>query len=88
MISLLQGSQAEIGTLRQFSRKQHFIVPAQTQWTHVQRLSPKDKEVSPNKPLEAGYRSKKQSSTHMAACDFIGYLILPVLCDLLHVSIL
>jgi hypothetical protein len=31
------------GTLSQFSRKQCFIVPAQTQQTHVQRLSPKNK---------------------------------------------
>jgi hypothetical protein len=31
------------GTLRQISRKQRLIVPAQTQWTRVQRLSPKNK---------------------------------------------
>jgi hypothetical protein len=42
-----------------------FIVPAQTQQTHVQRLSPKNKGVSPYIPLQAGYRSKKQSSTHI-----------------------
>jgi hypothetical protein len=52
------------GTPRQFSRKQCFIVPAQTQWSHVQRLSPENNEVSPYVPLQAGYRSKKQSSTH------------------------
>jgi hypothetical protein len=52
------------GTLRQFSRQQHFIVPAQTQQTHVQKLSPENKEVSPYISLQAGYRSKKQSSTH------------------------
>jgi hypothetical protein len=40
------------------------IVPAQTQWTRVQRLSPENKEVSPYIPLQAGYRSKRQSSTH------------------------
>jgi hypothetical protein len=50
--------------VRQFSRKQHFIVPAQTEWSCVQRLSPENKEVSPCIPLQAGYRSKKQSSTH------------------------
>jgi hypothetical protein len=52
------------GTLRQFSRKQHFTVPAQTQRTHVQRLSPKNKGVSPSIPLQAGYRSKKQGLVH------------------------
>jgi hypothetical protein len=40
------------------SRKQHFIVPAQTQQTHVQRLSPENKGISPYIPLQAGYRSK------------------------------
>jgi hypothetical protein len=53
------------GTLKQFSRKQHFIVSAQTQWTRVRRLSPENKEVSPYIPLQAGYRSKKQSLTHI-----------------------
>jgi hypothetical protein len=53
------------GTLRSFSRKQCFIVPAQTQWTRVQRLSPENKGISPYIPLQAGYRSKKQSSTHL-----------------------
>jgi hypothetical protein len=53
------------GTLRQFSRKQHFIVLAQTQWTRVQRLSPENKGVSPYIPLQAGYRSRKQSSTYI-----------------------
>jgi hypothetical protein len=53
------------GTLRQFSRKQCFIVPAQTQQTHVHRLSPENKGVSPYVPLQADYRSKKQSSNHI-----------------------
>jgi hypothetical protein len=52
-------------TLRQFSRKQRFVVPAQTQGTQVQRLSPENKEFSPYIPLQAGYRSKKQNSTHI-----------------------
>jgi hypothetical protein len=51
------------GTLRQVSMKQHFIVPAQTQQTHVQRLSPENKEVSPYISLQACYRSKQQSLT-------------------------
>jgi hypothetical protein len=40
-------------------------VPAQTQGTHVQRLNPKNKEVSSYIPLQADYRIKKQSSTHI-----------------------
>jgi hypothetical protein len=40
-------------------------VPAQTQQTPVQRLSPKNKAISPYIPLQAGYRSKKKSSTHI-----------------------
>jgi hypothetical protein len=47
-------------TLRQLSRKQCFIV-----WAQTQRLSPKNKEVFPYIPLQASYRSKKQSSTHL-----------------------
>jgi hypothetical protein len=49
----------------QFSKKKRFIVPAQTQWTHVQRLSPENRGVSPYLSLQAGYRSKKQSLIHM-----------------------
>jgi hypothetical protein len=40
-------------------------VLAQTEQTRVQWLRPEKKEVSPYIPLQAGYRSKKQSSTHM-----------------------
>jgi hypothetical protein len=40
-------------------------VLVQTQWTHVQRLSPENKVVSPYIPLQAGYKNKKQSSTHI-----------------------
>jgi hypothetical protein len=42
-----------------------FIVPAQGQWTSVQRLNPKNKGVSPYLPLQAGYRSKKQDLTQI-----------------------
>jgi hypothetical protein len=52
-----------------------FIVLTQTQWTHVQRLSPEHKGVTPYIPLQAGYRSKKAKlNPHMAACAFIDYL--------------
>jgi hypothetical protein len=50
---------------------QCFIVPAQTQQTRVQRLSPENKGVSPYIYLQAGYRSKKQGLIHICL-----YLIL------------
>jgi hypothetical protein len=56
---------AETGTLEAISRRQCFIVPAQTQRTRVQRLSPENKGVSPSIPLQAGYRSKKQGLIHV-----------------------
>jgi hypothetical protein len=52
-------------TLRQFSRKQCFITPAQIQRTHVQMLCPKNKGVSPYVHLQAGYRCKKQGLIHI-----------------------
>jgi hypothetical protein len=64
-----------------------FIVPAQNQWTRVQRLSPANKGVSPYVPWQAGDKQKAKLNPHLAACDFIGYFISPVLCDL-HGSIL
>jgi hypothetical protein len=51
---------AEMWDIEAISRKQRFIVPAQTQQTLVQRLRPKNKGVSPDIYLQAGYRSKKQ----------------------------
>jgi hypothetical protein len=49
---------AEIRDTEAISRKQCFIVPAQTQWTHVQRLSPENKGVSPYMPLQAVTEAK------------------------------
>jgi hypothetical protein len=46
-------------SLRQFSRRQHFIVPVQTQQNRAQRLSPKNKGVSPYIPLQASNRGNK-----------------------------
>jgi hypothetical protein len=81
--------------LEAINRKQSFIVPAQTQRTHVQRLSPKNKEVSPYVPLQAGYRSKKQGLIHIWLYLILlanlpkCYVTFPslVLCDLPHVQI-
>jgi hypothetical protein len=73
--------------LRQFSRKQCFIVPAQTQQTCVQRLSLENKEVSLYVSLQGGYRSKRQGLTYIWLNVTLLATFLPVLCDL-HVSIL
>jgi hypothetical protein len=62
---LLQESQAELQDTEAVYQEAMFIVSAQTQQTRVQRLSPENKGVSPYVPLQAGYRSKKQSSTHL-----------------------
>jgi hypothetical protein len=51
-------------TLRHFSRKQLFTVPAQTQQTRVQRLSSENKGVSSYIPLQTGCRNKKQGLIH------------------------
>jgi hypothetical protein len=47
-------------TLRQFSRKQHFIVPAQTRWTRVQSLNPENKGVSPLYPCKQVTEAKSK----------------------------
>jgi len=62
---LLRESRIEIRDTEAITRKQHFIVLAQTQWTRVQRLSLENKGVSSYIPLQAGYRSKKQGLTHI-----------------------
>jgi hypothetical protein len=59
---------AEIGGSEAISRKQCSIVPAETQWTHVQRLSSENKGVSPYTPLQTSYRGNKitkQGLTHI-----------------------
>jgi hypothetical protein len=62
-------------------------VPTQTQCTHVQRLTPKNKEVSPYISLQAGYRSKRQGLTHIWLHVTLLATTLPVLHDLFYVLI-
>jgi hypothetical protein len=67
---LLQETQTE--TWDSKARKQSFIVQAQTQQTHVQRLSPENKWVSPYIPLQAGDRSNKKQARfnpYMVTCN-------------------
>jgi hypothetical protein len=68
------------------ARKPCFIVPAQTQWTSAQRLSPENKGLSPYVPLQARYRGNKIEKQGFYAS---ASALLPlVLHDLLHVWIL
>jgi hypothetical protein len=47
-------------------RKQYLLsCRQQLNGIHIQRLSPKNKGVSPYTPLQAGYRSEKQGLTHV-----------------------
>jgi hypothetical protein len=57
---VLQDSWTETQDTESVLQEQDFIVLAQAQWTHVQRLSPDNKGALPYIPLQAGYRSKKQ----------------------------
>jgi hypothetical protein len=60
-------------TLRQFSRKQRFIVPAQTQETYVQRLSPKNKKVFPYIPCKQVTQAKSKAQPTYG-CMWLNWL--------------
>jgi hypothetical protein len=60
-------------TLKQFSRKQHFIVMAQTQWTRVQRLSPENKRSHLIYPCKQVTEAKIRSNPYMVTHNSIGY---------------
>jgi hypothetical protein len=65
-----------------------FIVLAQTQWTHVQMLNPREQRGLTLCNLASRLQKHKAKlNPHMAACDLIGYFISPVLYEI-HVSIL
>jgi hypothetical protein len=83
------------------ARKQCFIVTAQTQQTHVQKLSPENKGDSLYIPLQASYRGKEKKKKQHNVQPICGYMqfcryftlvlsaLLPLLLhDLLHVWIL
>jgi hypothetical protein len=76
-LALLQEFASWDTGLQAIRRKRCFIVLAQTQRTHVQRLRPKNKGVSPYVPLQEGYRSRKQGLIHICLyLIFIGYFTL------------
>jgi hypothetical protein len=81
---MLRESQTETRDTKAFQEAVFISAPAAAQWIHIQRLSPKNKGVSPYIPLQAGYRSKKQGLTHIWLHTTLLATSLPVLCDLLH----
>jgi hypothetical protein len=56
------------------ARKQCFIVTAQTQQTHVQKLSPENKGDTLYIPLQAGYRGKEKKKKQHNVQSIYGYM--------------
>jgi hypothetical protein len=81
---MLLGIQAGKWDTKAFQEAVFISMLGADQQMHIQRLSPENKGVSPYIPLQAGYRSKKQSLTHIWLHVTL-FTLPPVLCDLLHV---
>jgi hypothetical protein len=62
---MLQEIGTEMQDTKAFQEAIFISVPEAAQWTHIQRLSPENREVSPYIPLRAGYKSKRQTLTHI-----------------------
>jgi hypothetical protein len=62
---MLWESRTETWDTKAFREAIFISMPAAAQWIHIQRLSTKNKGVSPYIPLQASYRSKKQGLTHI-----------------------
>jgi hypothetical protein len=75
------------GTLRQISRKQHWLCPHRPSILMSKGWAPRTKGSHLLHPCKQLQKQKTKFNPHMAACDFIGYFILLVLCDHLHVSV-
>jgi hypothetical protein len=76
-LSMLQESQTERRGTEDDQQEAMFFVPAQTQWTCIQRLSPKNKGISPYIPLQAGNRGNKtRFNPYMVTCNSVGYFTL------------
>jgi hypothetical protein len=85
---MLQNIQAGKWDTKAFQEAIFTSVLAAAQWIHIQRLSLKNKESLPHIPLQAGYRSKKQSLTHIWLCASLLATSPSVLCYLPHIQIL
>jgi hypothetical protein len=62
---LLQHIQAEKWGTKTFREIIVISVPAAAQWIHIQRLNPEYKGALPYISFQTGYRSEKQSLTHI-----------------------
>jgi hypothetical protein len=82
---MLWESQIETQDTKVFWEARFTSMLVVAQQIHIQKLSPENKEVSPYVPLQASYRSKKQSFTHIWLHVTLLATLPPVFCDLLHV---
>jgi hypothetical protein len=85
---MLKDVQAGNQDTRAFQEAVFIRMPAVAQQIPIQRLSPEDKVVLPYIPLQAAYRSKKQSLTHIWLYVSLLATSPSALCDLPHVPIL
>jgi hypothetical protein len=86
-VVLLQDIQAGKWDIKAFQEAILISIPAVAQQILTQRLSPENKGVLPYIPLQAGYRSKKQSLTHIWLHASLLATSPSVLCDLPHIQI-
>jgi hypothetical protein len=82
---MLRESWTETQDTKAFQEAIFISVPAAAQWIRIQKLSPEHNRVSPYKPLQAGYRRKKQGLAHIWLHAPLLATSPPVLCDLLHI---
>jgi hypothetical protein len=82
---MLGESRTQTQDTKAFQEAIFISVPALAQQIHIQRLSPKNKGVSPYIPLQVGYRSKNQGLTNIWLNATLLATLRPVLCDLLQV---
>jgi hypothetical protein len=85
---MLQDIQAGKQDTKDFQEAIFISVPAVAQWIHIQRLSPENKGALPYIPLQAVYRSEKQSLTHKWLLVISLATSSSVLCDHFYVQFL
>jgi hypothetical protein len=85
---MLQDIQTGKWNTKAFQEATFISVLAVTQWIPIQRLSLENKGALPYILLQAGYRSKKQSLTHIWLYASLLAISPLVLCDLPRIHIL
>jgi hypothetical protein len=87
-VVVLQDIQAGKQDTKAFRETIFINVPAVGQWIHIQRLSPENKGALPYIALQTGYRSEKQSLTHIWLLVISLATSSSVLCDHFQVQFL